>query len=148
MTPGRKLYTGPTYGISPVPHGQTGKLHYADGRTYQGGFVNGQRHGRGQYWASGCYYEGDWLADAKSGTGKLVFSSTPPFNQHNVLSGGPPQVRSASSLFFAPTSHKASPHIMCACSTRSRRHPQSRTLGNSKATRRTAAVHTFPSSSS
>ena len=54
-------------------HGQ-GKITYANGRTYEGGFVDGFRHGQGkETYASGTY-EGGFVEGFRHGQGKETFT--------------------------------------------------------------------------
>lgn len=37
-------------------------MHYANGNSYEGDWVNGKFHGTGTYvWASGSYYKGEYV---------------------------------------------------------------------------------------
>jgi hypothetical protein len=47
-----------------------GKLTYADGCFYEGGWLNNKRRGQGKLtYADGCFYEGSWLDNKKHGQG-------------------------------------------------------------------------------
>ena len=47
-----------------------GVLRWANGNSYEGDYVNGERTGRGVFrWADGDSYEGDWVNDKKTGRG-------------------------------------------------------------------------------
>lgn len=49
-----------------------GKLTLTDGSKYEGGFLNGQRHGHGKWSSHGEVYEGEWREDSASGPGRLT----------------------------------------------------------------------------
>lgn len=55
------------------PHGQ-GKMTYADGSTYVGGFVDGLRSGYGEYRSRDEFYQGDFVADNFCGHGTRKFT--------------------------------------------------------------------------
>ena len=52
-----------------------GKCQYASGGgTYEGGWMDGKRHGHGvQRWADGSEYFGDWKNDKRDGKGKQTY---------------------------------------------------------------------------
>lgn len=48
-----------------------GKFAGFSGDAYEGGWLNGMRHGLGRAtWPDGRVYEGEWLEDVQSGRGK------------------------------------------------------------------------------
>lgn len=50
-------------------------LHFADGSTYIGEWLNGQPHGKGKWTNSdGSYYDGHWNEGKKCGWGVFVNS--------------------------------------------------------------------------
>ena len=54
----------------------TGKVSYADGGSYTGGFIDGVRNGEGTWSGkNGEKYEGKWEAGLKDGYGKYIYSN-------------------------------------------------------------------------
>jgi len=62
-------------------------MTYANGDTYNGGWVNGFREGRGHFESRDgtVKYEGDWKDDMMEGTGTYV---KPGFSYEGELKGG------------------------------------------------------------
>ena len=49
-------------------------LRIKDGESYEGGFLNGNYHGKGKYtWFDGETYEGDFINDVRTGKGKFTW---------------------------------------------------------------------------
>ncbi|KAM9305516.1 radial spoke head 10 homolog B [Gastrophryne carolinensis] len=60
-----------TWFLKRVPGSQ-----YSLRNEYVGNFVNGERHGHGQYfYANGAMYDGEWQKNKKHGMGKFVFKN-------------------------------------------------------------------------
>ena len=71
--PNRKL------GRSEILVADFGKFEGHAGDTYEGGWLDGMRHGKGRAtWPDGRVFEGDWVEDLQQGRGK---SWAPDFNE-------------------------------------------------------------------
>ena len=72
------MYEGPLDAASYLPHTQgagTGMMTYADKRTYEGQWQQGQRAGRGRLdWPNGVSYEGRWDEGWWCGLGKYTYA--------------------------------------------------------------------------
>ena len=63
-------YTGTILVTEGLPHGQGTMDYQQSGRRYEGEWVTGQWHGRGQLWnPNGDSYEGEFYLDARHGNG-------------------------------------------------------------------------------
>ncbi|TNN53088.1 Ankyrin repeat and MYND domain-containing protein 1 [Liparis tanakae] len=70
--PGRGAAEPGTVGRSDGHRGAPGLgvQEWPDGSTYEGGFVNGYKHGKGRYtWSNGEFYEGSFYKDYRHGDG-------------------------------------------------------------------------------
>jgi hypothetical protein len=57
-----------------------GIMKYKNGEIYEGGFINGKKHGFGIYkWKDGSFYEGWYSEDRKEGHGKFTSSDGKKF---------------------------------------------------------------------
>jgi hypothetical protein len=66
-------YTG-EFNAAGEKHGQ-GKMHWANGVTYEGNFKNGSMHGLGKItYANGTVYEGGFDKDKRDGLGKITLA--------------------------------------------------------------------------
>ena len=53
-----------------------GQIRWANGDSYEGDIVKGQRHGQGRFlWASGQAYSGPWVNDQAQGRGQMRFAN-------------------------------------------------------------------------
>lgn len=92
FTSGTTRYSGKFFLDAPDAKGYsgTGKITWANGDTYEGVLLRGQRHGKGVFtWADGQRYSGDWVNDTATGQGNLQFVSA---NQYEgEIRDGQPQ---------------------------------------------------------
>jgi hypothetical protein len=60
-----------------IPIEEDSKIkHYADGSSYEGDLVDGQKHGDGKYtYNNGDTYDGEWLEDKRNGMGVYTYST-------------------------------------------------------------------------
>lgn len=79
---GKGVYTWEDAGIvyeGPFRNSQimgSGKCTWADGRTYEGEFFNGKRHGKGTFVAYDGYYRysGGWEDGKREGLGTMIYA--------------------------------------------------------------------------
>ncbi|KNC55930.1 central apparatus associated protein C1a-18 [Thecamonas trahens ATCC 50062] len=71
FTDGATVYKG--HWRKDAMHGPDGRIEYASGAVYVGGFVDGMYQGHGVYtWPSGAYYKGDFHNNRMHGIGVYV----------------------------------------------------------------------------
>lgn len=70
-----------------------GKMIYADGTIYVGGFRAGKRHGRGSYeYKDKSKYEGAWQNDVEHGIGRLIYDGVWENGKRKVGANPVPEV--------------------------------------------------------